>query len=373
MAAMNPAQLEQQNLLERRLLLNTSPRNRKKLGTYNLVNGGDTRIRLSNVGVITGLLVRMYGSYTIGTATATLSDAAPFNILRRVQLNDYDGALRVDASGHHLWAINSIRDRAPYGYNNYSSAPDLTLPKLENAVAADSFEFFIYVPLALHPEQDLTGSILAQTGVGDLFLTLTSASTAQWLTNGNADSVFNGGATSTISGISVYADVYQDFLVARDIGGGHVPLPQLDLLSVYEIKGSLRTTANLAANTACALDVPNVRKVIGCTMSYLNNGAYTYTDLSNLQLVVNSTNVLWDANTTAQFHDQRLWCNSDLGKSLYFLPYLRKSPIQTAMIGNAQVLFTPSAYTAGNNTWLERTFESVYAKGQQLPGISPGT
>jgi len=368
----SPQNFEANNLAMRRALLATSPRNRKYLGNFALTNGGDTRIRLSNVGIITGVLLRVTGAYTIGTAVTTASDAAPHNILRRVQLADYDGSTRVDCSGHHLWAINSIRDRAPYGYSNFAKTAALTLPALPLTVAANTFEYYTYVPLAVHPEQDLSGAILAQTGVGDLFLTLTSASAAQWHTNGLDDSVFNGGATSALSGISVTVDVYQDFLVARDLGNGVVPLPQLDLLSVYEIKGSLRTTANLATNTACALDVPNVRKVIGSVLSYLNNSAYTQTDLSTLQFVVNSTNVLWYAKNSAQFHDQRLWANADLGKSVYFFPFLRKAPVQTSLIGNAQVLFTPAACTPGTNTWLERTFESLYAKGSTLPGISPG-
>jgi hypothetical protein len=157
------------------------------------------------------------------------------------------------------------------------------------------------------------------------------------------------------------------------LGNGVVPLPRLDLLSVYEIKGSLRTTANLATNTAAALDVPNVRKVIGAVLTYMNQGVYTQTDLDNLQFVVNSTNVLWYAKNSAQFHEQRMWCNADLGKSVYFFPFLRKAPVQTALIGNAQIQFTPAACTPASNTWLERTYESLYAKGSTLPGIASGS
>jgi hypothetical protein len=374
MAVQNTQQnIEAQNLAMRRMLLASSPRNSKYLGSFDLTNGGDARIRLSNVGVITGLTLRVNGSYTLATANATLSDAAPYNVLRRVQLADYDGSTRVDCSGHHLWAINSIRARAPFGQENFARSAAITLPKIPVATGSNTFEYFVDVPLAVHPEQDLSGAILAQTGVGDLFLTLTSASTAQWLTNGSDDSVFNGAATTAISNISVSVDVYQNFLVARDLGNGVVPLPRLDLLSVYEIKGSLRTTANLATNTAAALDVPNVRKVIGAVLSYMNQGAYTQTDLDNLQFVVNSTNVLWYAKNSAQFHEQRQWCNADLGKSVYFFPFLRKAPVQTALIGNAQIQFTPAACTPASNTWLERTYESLYAKGSTLPGIAAGS
>jgi len=360
-----------QNAAASRALRMTSPRYRKPVGTFTGAVGQTTRVKLDNVGVLTGVLLRVYGTFTSGTAAGTPSDAAPFNVIRRVKFSEYDGTDRVDVSGHHLWLINSQRERQPYGYHNDARTAALTLPKIDTSATGSgkAYEFFLYVPLAYNPETDLRGAILAQTGVGELYLSVDWASAAQWIANGNEDAVLTS-ATGTVSAQTCYVDVWQDYLVARDMGNGQVPLPLLDLMTVYELKGSLRSTDNLGANLAKQIDIPNVRSVVGATFTYLNNGAYTQTDLSRIQVVVNSTNVIHDNTVDAQFNEQRRWARSDLGKAAWFLPTLRAVPIQTAQIGNTQVWITPSAYTSSANTWIERTFESFYSKGSTLPGVN---
>jgi len=369
--AMSPQNNIAQNLAARRALLATSSRFRKALGTYTGTVGGTTRVKMDNVGILTGIMLRVYGTYTIGTADVTASEAAPYNVIRRLKFNDFDGSDRIDVSGHHLWLINSQRERRPWGDQNVAGGPGsvVTLPKAELATGSSkAYEFLLYVPIAYNAESDLRGAILAQTTRGELTLSIDWASDAQWLTDGLDDAVFNGAATSTIASQTINVDVVQDYLVARDLGNGQLPLPLLDLMTVYELRGSLRSSDNLAANSAKYIDVPNVRSVVGATLTYLNNGVYTQSDLDKIQLVANSTNVVYEASNSVQFTEQRRWVGGDLGKSAYFLNF-RAKPIETAQIGNAQLWFTPAAFTSSSNSWVETTWEQLYPKGSTLPGI----
>ena len=45
-------------------------------------------------------------------------------------------------------------------------------------------------------------------------------------------------------------------------------------------------------------------------------------------------------------------------------------PIETAVYGNVQLGATPAAYTASGNTAMVVAFESMFAKGAVLPGLS---
>src|SRR5437870_462740 len=92
------------NLQARAALLASAPRLRKKLGKFSTLNLGDTtRIKLFNVGVITRLLVLVECTVAIGTAIATASARAPYNLINRIRLTDYDGTDRVNLTGYQLF------------------------------------------------------------------------------------------------------------------------------------------------------------------------------------------------------------------------------------------------------------------------------
>jgi len=397
---MSGAQMIQQNAQMRAALLATSPRMRKNLGNFNGGSlGGTTRVKLYNVGIITRLLLKVSAKLDIGTAVPTLSPQAPFNLISRLRLTDFDGTDRVNCTGFELFLINCSRNGGYYGYNN-DGAPSVTTPTgatsvpasvLSNPImpslvaGAKTLQFYLEVPLAFDPEKDLRGAILAQTALGEMYLNIDWATA--FLSNGNADTPYSS-ATATVAltaGETINVQVWQEFLLPQTLGN-QVPLPQLDLLTVYELAGTIKSSDNLAAGTEKLINFPNVRSVIGAYFRYVNNGvmnsatafdsagtANAAADVSQFRVIANGNNVLYDATAESQLFEQRIKMGSagaDLRPGTYFLQF-RNKPIETALYGNVQLGITPSNVT--NTTfpaYVGFCFESFYTKGATLPGLS---
>jgi hypothetical protein len=367
----------QQNLALRQALLATAPRMRKNLGNFNNngTPGGTTRVKLFNVGVTTRMLLDVNVSYTVGTAPATLSPKAPWNVIAKVKLTDYDGTDRINASGYQLWMLNSVRAGGqPYGYNNTSAANVLPAPNAPVAVGAQTANFQIEVPLAFQPSSDLRGALLTQTAVGEAYLNIDWNSL--FYANANADAVFNGAPTTVISNIAINVNVFQEYLLPQQIGN-QVPLPTLDLMTVYEFAGSLKSADNIASGQEKLFNYPNVRSVIGAYFNFVNNGIMNAapTDISKFRLIANGNNVLREYNPNDKLFEQRITAAfggfapmSDLRAGSYFELH-RDKPIETALFGNVQYGITPSAANGGNQ-YFEVGFESFYTKGSTLPGLS---
>lgn len=356
-----------QNLAARQALLQTSPSFVKDLGTYTgQALGGTARVKLYNVGIITGLLIQVRAQVDIGAAIATVSPQGPFNLINRVRVTDFDGTDRVSCSGFELFALNSMRSREYWGYQNEAgSAAVLTNPVVPTAIANNqALSFFLRVPLAYDENADLRGAIMAQVTNGEIYLSL------DWNTllvqNGNADAPYNGAGATTVTLDSLEVQVWQEYLVPQAIGNA-VPLPALDLLTVYEINGALRSSDNLAANTEKLINMPNVRQVIGSYLYYVNNGVMNPgSDVARLRVLANGNNVIYEQTAAAHLLRVREWLGGDLRNSAY--PFMfRRKPIETSLFGNVQVGFTPSVVNAGN-TYVGIMHESFYTKGASLPG-----
>jgi hypothetical protein len=372
--AQSPAQMIQQNLALRAALLQSAPRMRKNLGSFSGgALGGTTRIKLFNVGITTKIVIDVIATIDIGTAVATASTKAPFNLINRIKLTDFDGTDRINCSGYQMWVLQSVRNQTPVGYNNESQTAVLTSPLVPTSVAtSQTLRFQLEIPLAYNPTNDLRGALLTQTAVGEAWLNL------DWntvlYTNANEDAVYSGGATTTVilsSGTSIIVNVFQEYLLPQSIGG-QVPLPALDLMTVYEVSGALRSSDNIANGAEKLFNYPNVRSVIGAYFNFINNGAFNpaTTDLSRFRLIANGNNVLREYLPTDKLFDQRRWliADGDLRKGTYFETH-REKPIETALFGNVQYGITPAS-VSGTNTNFEVCFESFYTKGSMLPGLS---
>jgi hypothetical protein len=367
----------QQNIGLRQALLATAPRMRKNLGTFtqNGAPGGTTRVKLFNVGITTRILLDVTATYTVGVAPATLSPKAPWNVIQKVKLTDYDGTDRINASGYQLWVLNSVRAGGqPYGYNNTTAANVLAAPNMPVAVGAQTSEFLIEVPLAFNPSNDLRGALLTQTAVGEAFLNIDWNSV--FYQSANADAVFNGAPTTTITNVVISVNVIQEYLLPQQIGN-QVPLPTLDLMTVYEFAGAVKSSDNISVNQEKLFNYPNVRSVIGFYTNYVNNGVMNAatTDVSKFRLIANGNNVLREYGPSDKLFEQRIIGAtggfapmSDLRAGTYFELH-RDKPIETALFGNVQYGITPSAANGGNQ-YFEVGFESFYTKGSTLPGLS---
>lgn len=361
---------QQQNLALRQALLATSPRQTKLIGTFTETSapeGKTTRMKLFNVGVITTLRMVVTIDVTIATAIASVSPKAPYNAISNISLVDYEGNSRVNVSGYQLWQIQSVRERTPAFLNNESTTKLNTMPVVPTAIAANQkIKFYVEVPVAYDPDRDLRGAILGQTAVGDMYLNVTWNS--DFHTNGNDDGVYNGAAGSVVTVNNTSIELYQDFMFPQNLGNG-VPLPMLDLMTVYGIDGNLRITDNLSNGQERRISFPNVRNHIGVYANWINNGVCSDA-ISTFKLLVNGSTELSYHSLDSQQMSQRKWINSDLPAGSFFSLF-RQRPIATAVYGNVEWGLTFSAAPTGVN-YLELAFENFYPKGSTLPGLGQG-
>lgn len=364
---MTPQDAINNNLALRQALLATSPRMSKKIGTItetSAIPGKTSRIKLFNVGIITKVRLVCTVTVTIGTANATLSPKAPYNAIANLKLTDFEGTDRVNLSGFQLWQLQSIRERTPAYFNNEGTTKNNSMPATPVNQATVDIKFYIEVPLAYDAERDLRGAILAQTGLGDMFLQITWNPT--FYANGNDDAVYNGAPTTTVAVNSVNVDVYQDFLQPQSING-QIPLPMQDLMTVYELLGNYRITDNMSNGQERLFNYPNARTVIGFYINWMNNGVMSDA-ISNFRLIANGNAILQEHSLDSMQMLQRMHVNSDLPKGSFFMLH-RSRPIETVIYGNVQLGATFSAAPTGNY-YVEQLIESFYTKGSTLPGLT---
>jgi hypothetical protein len=377
-AASRAQQALAMNQALRNLLLSSAPRMRKNLGTFTGNGmGSTTRIPLFNVGLITNIQLSVSCAIAISTAVGVPSPRAPYNLISRVRLTDYDGTDRVNWSGFQLFVLNCVRNRIPYGINN--EGPIVTTngssvlsgivsnPNTPTLVGGSFISFVLDVPVAYDPEADLRGCILGQTAVGQMTLSIDWAPTLY--ANGNLDAVYSGGGTTvvTLNGVAgPSVTVWQEYLMPQTVQG-QVPLPTIDLQTVYECAGNIRDNANLAVGSEKLIPYPNVRSVIGAYFAYMNGSVMLATDIGQFRLIANGNNILRDDNQLTQIIRQRNYLEGDIAFGTYFFLH-RSKPIETALYGNIQAGITPT--TVNSNAQIEFGFESFYVKGSALPGIT---
>jgi hypothetical protein len=211
---------------------------------------------------------------------------------------------------------------------------------------------------------------MCQTAVGEMYLTI------DWnpslYANGDVESVYAGAATTTVvanpSSGNISVQTWQEFLMPQAIGGqGQIPLPPVDLQTVYELAGNIRSSDQLAANAEKLINYPNVRSVIGGYFNYVTGGALaTPAQVSGLRLIVNGNAIVEDDTSLSHLFRQRRWLNSDITNGAYWKNHKTK-PVETWLYGNVQLGFTPVTVSGGNQ-YVELGYESFYTKGAALPG-----
>jgi len=364
-----------QNVAMRQALLATAPRMTKNVLTVTAGTSQTSRIKLFNVGVLTKLYLTVTAAITIGTAIAVPSTKAPWNLINRVRLTDYDGTDRVSISGFQLFILNSVRWQQYYLFNNDASTAVATLPTVPTAIGNGTIQFILEIPIAFDVDneivqlQDLRGAILGQTAVGEMYLSIDW--TNSLYTNTDLESVYSGAGTTTVVGQStnyITCIMHQEYLLPQAIGqNGQIPIPSIDLMTVYELNGNVRSSDNLAVSTEKLINYPNVRSVIGCYANYVQAASLTFGKLNSIRLIANGNNIMKDHTELLQVAKQRLWMRSDTIAGCYFLLH-RDKPIETALFGNVQLGLTPN--TVGATPYVETLFESFYTKGMALPGIA---
>jgi hypothetical protein len=363
-----------QNVNDRGVLLSTGVPMETLLGTFGPYALGSTaQIRLRNVGVITGLEVRVTATVTIATDSPTPSPMAPYNLISQVITSDYNTTQRIFASGGMMYFLNSMRHGTPYmsaaqgNQQAYAAGPvqgvDTDQVLVPTATGTDTMSFNLDVPFAVDPGNDLTGAVLAQTVVGEMFLKLQFANAAVGDAWQSPYTALNGGTTSITN---IMVEVWQRYIQPQNS-----TLPLYDLNTVYEFAGLYQTSNNIATNGQTFVDYPNVRSVTGAYFSFVDNAALAVngTDINTLTLVANGNTRMREQDPLLVRKHMRMVLGGDLPASLYYIPS-RRNPIQTWIYSQVQELFNWATVTGTPAPYLNYAFESTYPLNTPLPGIA---
>lgn len=375
---MNP---QESNKLAGELLKKSSPLSLLTLPAVSGAMGGTTRVKLANVGLLTRLFLDIQIPYNFSVAPSGLANKGVLAAVPRVALYDYDGTARHNVSAYLLNVVNTVRKKtANQGHALLQSLGGLTNvasgqlssfrnPSYSLSTGSQTLRFILEVPVAADVERgDLRGMINAQFGAGELQLAVDFASALNG--TANDDFVFNGGTMSSLGTPTVR--VYQEYYLPQKVAG-MVPLPMLDLSTVYEIGVYSRTSDNLAANQEKLIPFPVLREVNSVVFDYLNNsllggsaGLVPTNDLQTFRVYANGNNKLYETDWYAQNYFERIQLGHDLPQGTYFLDFAN-GPISTAIFGTVQLGITPGGSLT--TPAVEVAFESLYAKGAALSGI----
>lgn len=383
MAAMSSSQTQmtpqQTNLLARQTVLATAERMNQNIGTMaaqlngtpaNLNGVATLRQKLFNVGLITSLDLVVTMSVNI-TAAAQLAKRGPWNLFSAIRVKDFDGTDRINASGYQIWANRGIRTRLPHMLTLSLNAPAVDFGQVYPLVVVptavgnnQNVSFRLRVPVCYDPESDLTGALLAQATTGELYI---EADLNPSVFGVDEDGVYTSGA-GTINSVSV--TVIQNYLAPAGVGNSIV-LPLLDLNTVYELNGSLKTNSDINAGLEKLINIPNYRTVLSVLIEYLNGGVLNPgSDITQLRWLIGGNLPLRQYSAFDLAAEVRQHLGWDLPDASYYLT-TRFKPIDTSLYGNVQIGVTPSLVNAGN-TYIKPLIESFYPKGAVLSGLSQG-
>lgn len=365
-----------QNLQMRSLLLAASPHFRKKVGSFSVTaDQSSLRMKLFNVGIITRLVAKLRLRVDGGTSSAaTKTEWGPWNLLKKIKVQDFDGTDRVNISGPLLWSILSWKYKTPYGVRNeFSTFPgaargSTNYPVYDAPVNTDAdqdvIDMFIEIPLAVDHRKDLRGAILAQTGLGDLFLIMDFAQVLN--TGGQDEDKPYHTAGTNLAFDSITVDLWQDFYMPQVINGVTL-LPQIDLLTVQELS-QVTTSDNIVASGEKLIPFPNVRTVVAAVFRYLDADLAVHNKVDKHRIIANGNNIVMDDDNESRLFAQREIWNDDLVDGLYFYDFSSK-PIETAVWGNVQYGATMASTIGASDNSFDVGFVSLYTKGSTLPGL----
>ncbi len=349
-----------QNMADRQTLLATGVPMQTKLGTFTASGLGSVlQVRLRNVGIITGLSVRVTVSLNISGAM-TASPLGPYPFIAKHSITDYNTTERVFASGAMLYQVNSFRHGRPWMPTGQGLVDTLQTRQDTGTGATQVMEFNVEIPVAYDAGNDLRGAMLAQTVVGELFYKATIA-------NALVGDAFNSPYTAGTAAInSITFDVWQRYIQPQSS-----VLPLLDLNTVYEIAGIYQTNQNIVTNGTTYIDYPNVRSVLGAYFTFVDNGALAVngTDISSIYLVANGNTRMREQDPLDVRKHMRLMLGGDLPAACYYIPS-RRQPIQTWIYSQVQQQFNWATVTSTPNPYLAYAFESMYPLNTPLPGIA---
>jgi len=367
---------QQQNAMARYNLLQTGIAMTKRLQPQIGQLGGQIRIPLQRMGIMTGVHLLVSIPVTIATFDS-VSPLAPWNIAQTVTYTDFAGVNRTKTNGAQLWQAQTFKQGDALGLipNNVSAAGgavpamnyDTNILNLPAANGAGTIYFSIYVPMAYDPASDLTGAVLTQTNVGEHYITVDLPNS---LSGADQYKFPYGPATGVTVNGGVTIEAFQNYIQPQAMSAAFLPL--VDLSTIYGFEGGYTTTANIAANQSTYVNYPNNRSILSTLIQYQNGNGFTANgaDLSGITLVANSNTNFREYSPRILRELQRNMANCDMPNGSYFLTS-RRQPILTQLYANVQAKMDILTAAAGSK--LISQFEVQYPSGSPLPGITAGS
>ncbi len=370
MADLTPVQ---QNAIARSNLLNGGAIPiRKRIGAFTGFALGDTaRVKLLNTGLLTNVQLRI--SYNVTTTNSpTNSGFGGASIANQIRLVDFNQIERVATDGYSLKALSAFKRRRLEGMTSaaYPIYPTLSsnneFEKFQTGnVTNQQNQVFIDVPFCVDASiGDTRGLSMAQTVVGEQFVTVKFADALL-----GADQLLfpyqtSGTSTAALVG-TITLEVWQEYLQPQNM----MSIPLIDASTIYEIRGLFRSTSDIATNGEKLINYPNVREVLSTFHVNLDNSVpMTAAGISSINLLANSSQILSEDS----YESKRRWMyntvGGNIGNGTVYMDH-RNMPIMTAIFGNVQLQMRYGTVTGGN-TYVQSQFESLYASGTPLPGIS---
>lgn len=365
-AQANPAQM---NAMNRALLLQSGISMIKRLPQVSGALGSSLQIPLLRMGIMTGVLLDVQIPVNV-TAAATLSEFGPWNILQNIKYTDFAGVDRINTNGWSLFALNSFKHReiagsaVPYAGLAGVGNKDTAILSAPTAVAAGVLRFQIMIPCAYEPSSDLRGAILAQTVVGEHYVTLGTAANLvgadSWTTP------YVGGTVAATGNVVVQA--YQMYIQQQS--SSPALLPAIDLSTIYAIEGNYVDAANIVAGQSKYLNFPNNRSIMSAMHVFDNGGIGTPngTDIALITLLANANTNLRELSPPVLRGFQRSILGADLANGAYYIG-ARRQPITTQLFGNVQTKIDVQTVAGAGPVQFISQYESFYPSGAPLPGI----
>lgn len=366
---MNP---QQQNAMARQMLLQTSLPIRKKIGVFTgFALGSTARIRLLNVGLTTNVQLKI--SYNLTTTLGPIqSNFGGAVIANQITLTDYNQIERVNTDGYSLKALRAFKRRR---FDGLTSAAYPQYPALSNTTEFESFQsgnvtaqpnsVFIDVPFAVDADMgNLTGISLSQAVVGEQFVTVKFADALL----GTDPLLFPyqsaGTSTASLDG-TITVEVWQEYLQPQNVQF----IPMIDASTIYEVKGLFKSSSDISSNGEKLINYPNVRTVMSSFHIGLDNSVpMGGTKYGDIELLANSSQILSQDSYESKRRLMYGELGGNIGVGTIYMNH-RSFPISTAIYGNVQLQLNFKTI-AGGNTYIQSQFESIYAQGTPLPGIS---
>lgn len=361
----NAAQANAQNSM---ILRSTGLYMTRKLQPQTGALGTQIKIPLERTGIVTGVLLKVTVPVNV-TVAATASEYGPYNICNQIQYTDFAGLQRVNTQGYLLHALSCFKGHKVVGNAvNYSGLPttekflNTNITNVPTAVAAANIQFFIYVPLAYDPRQDLRGAVLAQAIYGEHYLTIQLPTAL--VGSDPLQFPYTAGTVAATGNVTVQA--YMNYIMPQS-GANNLPL--VDLSTIYAIEGNMQDSSNITAGADKYLNWPNNRAILSAIHVFnqaAGGGTLNETDVNTITLLGNSNTNIKEMTPDMLRYEMRYMLGTDMASGTYYLPS-RSQPITTQLYGNVQTKFNIA--TAGANSYFLSQFESTYLSGTPLPGV----